>query len=59
MPAIIGGNGDQYWVQYDKLHRDNDLPAVIHVDGSATWWINGLKIKQCDDYFVKIKRANH
>jgi hypothetical protein len=38
--------GDQYgsrrWYHDDKLHRNNNLPAVEFGDGSKTWYQNGL-----------------
>ena len=30
------------WYRYGKLHRDNDLPAIIHTNGSKEWYQNGL-----------------
>ena len=29
------------WRKKGKLHRDNDLPARIHADGTMSWWQNG------------------
>lgn len=29
----------------DKLHRDNNLPAVIYFDGREEYWVNGERIK--------------
>jgi len=34
---IIDEFGTQYWFKGDKQHRDGDLPAVIHKDGSREW----------------------
>ena len=34
--------GDHYWHKNGLLHRDNDLPAVIHRDGTKQWYQNGL-----------------
>lgn len=31
-PAIISGVS-QSWYYQEKLHRENDLPAIIHTDG--------------------------
>ena len=33
--------GSQYWYKNGKLHRDNDLPAVIYLDGTQCWYKNG------------------
>ena len=27
------------------LHRDDDLPAVIHKDGSREWWVHGKRLR--------------
>jgi len=29
------------WYQNGKCHRDGDMPAVIHSDGSQEWYRNG------------------
>jgi hypothetical protein len=36
------GDGDRFW--YNKAgerHRDGDLPAIIHSDGTQFWYKNG------------------
>jgi len=39
---IINEYGTQRWFnKADKLHRENDLPAIIFKSGSKQWWING------------------
>jgi len=39
---IIDEYGTLRWYNKDgQLHRDNDLPAVIYLDGYKEWWING------------------
>lgn len=43
-PAIIYPNGIQYWCKNDKLHRDNDLPAIVISRSNFQakhWFING------------------
>jgi hypothetical protein len=35
---IIEKDGTQVWRKNGMLHRDNDLPAIIHPDGSMEWW---------------------
>lgn len=47
-PAIITGNGNQYWFRYGMQHRDNDLPAVIHANGTHEWYQLG-KLHRTDD----------
>lgn len=34
-------NGTVEYYKDDKLHRDNDLPAVINADGYKFWYNNG------------------
>ena len=39
---------DEGTVRYymdDKLHRENDKPAVERADGTKEWWVNGKRIK--------------
>ena len=33
--------GDQKWYLNGKLHRDNDLPAVVRICGDKQWYQNG------------------
>jgi hypothetical protein len=46
-PAEIWLN-NKYWYKLGKLHRDNDLPAIIHSDGSSEWFQNGLLHREQD-----------
>jgi len=44
---IMDGWGTKSWYNKDgKLHRDNDLPAVIYKDGIKYWFKNGNLIKK-------------
>ena len=36
-------NGNQFWYKNGKIHRDNDLPAVIYASGTQEWFKNGKK----------------
>lgn len=36
-------NGTVEYYKDDKLHRDNDLPAVIDSDGYKIWFNNGIR----------------
>jgi len=38
----IGENGNKYWYKNNKLHRDNDLPAIIYENGEQRWYKNGF-----------------
>lgn len=29
------------WYRWGDLHRDNDLPTIIHPDGIKNWYQNG------------------
>jgi hypothetical protein len=43
-PAKVTKYG-RAWYQYDELHRDNDLPALIYYDGSQEWYQHGKIIR--------------
>ncbi len=41
-PALIRANGDQFFYQYGKLHRDPaEGPAIILHTGTKKWFVNG------------------
>ena len=42
MPAIVTFYGTKKWYKDDKLHRDNDKPAVITADGTMYYYTNGI-----------------
>ena len=42
---IRNDKGVFYYNSAGRLHRDNDLPAVIHADGTQYWYVNGKFIK--------------
>lgn len=37
----FSSNGDQYWHQNGKRHRDYDLPAIIMLNGNQFWYKYG------------------
>ena len=44
-PAMICSDGSKYWFKNGRLHRDNDLPAVIDKQESycqKRWYVNGI-----------------
>jgi antitoxin component YwqK of YwqJK toxin-antitoxin module len=45
LPAVIFLNDNkvetQEWYKNDKLHRDNDMPAMIIHNGTQEWYQNG------------------
>lgn len=60
-PPVIDQHGSYRWYKDGKyqrinvaggifyyighLHRDGDLPAVINLDGTKEYWINGVQVK--------------
>lgn len=45
-PAIIKADGSRHYYQFGKQHREitedgTQLPAVIHLNGTLEWWLNG------------------
>lgn len=41
-PTEITYRGDKYWMNSNgRYHRVDDMPAVIHHDGTLEWWVNG------------------
>ena len=43
---LISWSGIKYWLKNDKLHRDNDQPAMIFPDGTKWYYKNGKFIKE-------------
>lgn len=41
-PAVIYSNGDKYWFQYGKIHRDEDKPAIEYPSGEKRWFKHGV-----------------
>lgn len=40
--SVIYAIPEVSWHKHGKLHRNNDLPAVINGDGTLMWFQNGL-----------------
>jgi len=40
-PALVWDDGAKYWYKDDKIHRDNNLPAVIYSGGDLKYYKNG------------------
>lgn len=40
------------WYCMGELHRDNDLPAIIYIDGFKSWYQHGLVHRDNDQYAV-------
>ena len=36
------------WYVNDKLHRENDLPAIVHANGDKEWFVHGLRHRDND-----------
>lgn len=32
------------WYVNGLRHRDNDLPAIEHANGTREWWVNGKRV---------------
>ena len=47
----INKNGTKVWWMNGKIHRDNNLPAIIYADGAKEWYQYGRRhrIKTEDD----------
>ena len=45
---VVEPNGVQRWYKDDKLHSEDDLPAVIYTDGILVWFQNGVKHREND-----------
>jgi len=41
-------NNSKAWHKNGKLHRENDLPAVIQENGDLAWWIDGKQHRDDD-----------
>jgi phage pi2 protein 07 len=39
--SLIDKDGDVVYYQNGEVHRDNDLPAIVHADGTKQWQKNG------------------
>jgi hypothetical protein len=42
LPAIITNGSEKYWFKSGKIHRDNDLPAIVY-HNRCEWWMYGLR----------------
>ena len=42
-------DGTRNWYKDGKLHRDNDLPAIIHSDGTRQWYKDGKLHRDYDE----------
>ena len=38
-------DGAEYWFFNNKIHRDRDLPAVIHINGHKSWYRHGVRYR--------------
>jgi antitoxin component YwqK of YwqJK toxin-antitoxin module len=50
----VDDEGNQHWFKNGKLHRDNDLPAIIWASGNLEWYKNG-KLHRDNDLPAKIQ----
>ncbi len=49
----ISSNGTKRWYKDGKLHRDNDLPAIVYHTGSKLWYKNGFRHRENDSPVVE------
>jgi len=58
-PAIIfNNNGTKMWYKDKKIHRDNNLPAVIYSNGNCEYYKNGERywfINNEEEYYSYIE----
>ena len=49
-PVDINKEQKEYvqWFYSGKLHRDNDLPAIVYKNGTQSWYKNGLAHREND-----------
>lgn len=44
LPTEIDSHGNQYWKDTTgRFHRDNDKPAIVGIDGTKQWYIDGKR----------------
>jgi len=43
LPAMITGWKTELWYKHGKLHRDNDLPAIVWADGRKYYYKDNVK----------------
>ena len=64
-PALIFNIGTKYWYKDGLLHRDNNLPAIIHTDDDYKYYKNDKRYwfineeEYYDIYEVKEKFKNN
>ena len=46
--VCVTSGGTQMWYKNRKLHRDNDLPAIIWTGGNQEWYKNGVCHREND-----------
>lgn len=51
---VVNGTTNYYYKK--KLHRDNDLPAIIYENGDKEWWICGVLHR--DNDLPAVERSN-
>jgi hypothetical protein len=39
--ALVTEYGTCFWVQRGRVHRDNNLPAIVFADGRKAWFKDG------------------
>ena len=44
----VDAYGNQYWYFNNKLHRENDKPAIVNIHGDQYWYFNGKRHREED-----------
>ena len=38
---VINADGEQSWYKETRLHRDDDMPAILYANGRQVWFKDG------------------
>ena len=56
---IVDTDGSHFWFKYGKLHRDDDLPAIVYVTGDQVWYQDGKLHRDGNLPAYVSKKGNH
>lgn len=48
-PAIVANDGTRIWMRGGVPHRDSGKPAVVRLDGTTEFWVNGERVRVFDE----------
>lgn len=52
-------SGDEVWRKNGKIHRDEDLPAIIHSDGTQAWYKMGKRHRDGDKPAIVAQKGRY